>query len=109
MTVTSRYGYTALMLAAQSGWFPVVERLLQEDQIDLDKVAGLKRHLSSSSSSSSSSSLSMSSLRVVPAKVNKAGRMAEQCGRKGAKQQVELMITRIIYMIRMFMTMIRWS
>ena len=26
------------MLAAQSGWFPVVERLLQEDRIDLDKV-----------------------------------------------------------------------
>ena len=26
----------------------------------------------------------------VSDKVNKAGRMAEQCGRKGAKQQVEL-------------------
>ena len=29
-------------------------------------------------------------LMIVPDKVNKAGRMAEQCGRKGAKQQVEL-------------------
>ena len=29
-------------------------------------------------------------LMFVPDKVNKAGRMAEQCGRKGAKQQVEL-------------------
>ena len=26
------------MLAAQGSWFPVVERLLQEERIDLDKV-----------------------------------------------------------------------
>ena len=40
----SRYGYTALMLAAQSGWFPVVERLLEEERIDLDKVARMVLH-----------------------------------------------------------------
>ena len=40
----SRYGYTALMLAAQSGWFPVVERLLEEERIDLDKVARVVLH-----------------------------------------------------------------
>ena len=40
----SRYGYTALMLAAQSGWFPVVERLLEEEGIDLDKVARVVLH-----------------------------------------------------------------
>ena len=28
------------MLAAQGSWFPVVERLLQEERIDLDKVGG---------------------------------------------------------------------
>ena len=37
-TDLERYGYTALMLAAQGSWFPVVERLLQEERIDLDKV-----------------------------------------------------------------------
>ena len=67
-------------------------------------------------------------------KVNKAGRMAEQCGRKGAKQQVELredeitmimmdedydvtvmimiieMITIIVmFMIETMMMVIRWS
>ena len=36
-------------------------------------------------------------------KVNKAGRMAEQCGRKGAKQQVELII---MIMIRITVRMI---
>ena len=41
---SSRYGYTALMLAAQSGWFPVVERLLEEEGIDLDKVARVVLH-----------------------------------------------------------------
>ena len=40
----SRYGYTALMLAAQSGWFPVVERLLEEEGIDLDKVVRMVLH-----------------------------------------------------------------
>ena len=79
------------MLAAQSGWFPVVERLLQEDQIDLDKVAR-------------SSSSSSSSFMVQPDKVNKAGRMAEQCGRKGAKQQVQqLMIKKIMFMSMIMM------
>ena len=39
-TDLERYGYTALMLAAQGAWFPVVERLLQEERIDLDKVGG---------------------------------------------------------------------
>ena len=38
---------------------------------------------------------------VVFDKVNKAGRMAEQCGRKGAKQQVELII---MIMIRIRIT-----
>ena len=32
------------MLAAQSGWFPVVERLLEEERIDLDKVARVVLH-----------------------------------------------------------------
>ena len=87
------------MLAAQSGWFPVVERLLQEDQIDLDKVAR-----------SSSSSSSSSSFMVQPDKVNKAGRMAEQCGRKGAKQQVQQLMLIIRRIIDMFMIMmVRWS
>ena len=40
-------------------------------------------------------------------KVNKAGRMAEQCGRKGAKQQVNLVIKRIIDMFMIMM--VRWS
>ena len=47
-------------------------------------------------------------------KVNKAGRMAEQCGRKGAKQQVGLitmiMIRITVRMIDIFITiMIRLS
>ena len=45
---------------------------------------------------------------IVPDKVNKAGRMAEQCGRKGAKQQVDLREDEItmIMMVAMFIVII---
>ena len=47
---------------------------------------------------------------VQPDKVNKAGRMAEQCGRKGAKQQVQQLMLIIKRIIDMFMIMmVRWS
>ena len=39
-------------------------------------------------------------------KVNKAGRMAEQCGRKGAKQQVELREDEITVMVAMIIVII---
>ena len=45
---------------------------------------------------------------VSPDKVNKAGRMAEQCGRKGAKQQVVIRMFKRIIGIFIEM-MIRWS
>ena len=45
-------------------------------------------------------------LMIVPDKVNKAGRMAEQCGRKGAKQQVELREDEITMMVAMIIVII---